>query len=531
MTFRNPILPGFYPDPSICRVGEDYFLVTSSFEYFPGLPIFHSLDLVHWRQLGHVIDRPSQLCLDGLQSSKGLYAPTIRYHNGTFYVINTLVPNAVDPVPPHGNFIVTATDPAGPWSDPYWLDDAPGIDPSLLFDDDGRVWYTGNRVPPAGEDYPGHREIWLQELDLDAMQLTGPKYALWDGAAKQAIHPEAPHLYKIDGTYYLVIAEGGTDANHAATIARSKTVTGPYVSCPRNPILTHRERGFSSTIAATGHADLVQTQHGEWWLVALGVRPYSDPFGPGWHYNLGRETFLAPVSWEADGWPVVNPGRGGIECEFSRPNLPAHPWPVAPARDDFDSDKLTFCWNFLRTTTDQFWSLTERPGHLRLRLRPEKVSEWSSPSFVGRRQQHKNFVAQAAMDFVPERAHECAGLVVFQSSDFHFRFVLSGTNGTGVIRLIRRQKGEESILAEKPVSPGRVYLKVEAQGQAYSFSVSGDGSQWEPVAECVDGRILSTTVAGGFVGTYIGMYASSNGLPSQATADFDWFEYTGGEET
>lgn len=531
MRFRNPVLPGFYPDPSICRVGEDYFLVTSSFEYFPGLPIFHSRDLVHWRQLGHVIDRPSQLRLDGLQPSKGLYAPTIRYHDGTFYVINTLVPNAEDPTPPYGNFIVTATDPAGPWSDPYWLHDAPGIDPSLFFDEDGRAWYTGNRVPPAGEAHPGHREIWLQELDLEAMQLTGPKVGLWDGAAKRAVHPEAPHLYRIDGTYYLVIAEGGTDAYHAVTIARSKTIAGPYVSCGRNPILTHRDRGFYSAIAATGHADLVQTQHGDWWLVALGVRPYSEPFEPGYYYNLGRETFLAPVSWEIDGWPVVNPGRGGIECEFPLPKLPAHPWPVAPARDEFDSADLAPCWNFLRTPGDHFWSLSERRGYLRLRLRPERLSEWTTPSFVGRRQQHMTFVAQTAMDFRPGNEHECAGMVVLQNSDYHFRFVLSRADGAGVIRLIRRQGGEESTLGEKPLAGGPAYLKVEARGQAYSFAVSPDGRHWDCVAQNVDGRILSTTVAGGFVGAYIGLYASSNGQASQTTADFDWFEYTGGEET
>jgi xylan 1,4-beta-xylosidase len=527
MTFHNPILPGFYPDPSICRVGEDYFLVTSTFEYFPGLPIFHSRDLVHWRQLGHVINRPSQLSLDGLQPSKGLYAPTIRYHAGTFYVINTLVPNAKDPTPPYGNFIVTATDPAGAWSDPYWLNDAPGIDPSLLFDNDGRAWYTGNRVPPSGENYPGHREIWLQELDLNAMQLTGPKYALWDGAAKGAIYPEAPHLYNINGTYYLMIAEGGTDAYHAVTIARSETITGPYVSCGRNPILTHRDRGFFSAIAATGHAELVQTQNGEWWLVALGVRPYSEPFEPGYYYNLGRETFLAPVSWEIDGWPVVNPGQGGIDLESPLPDLPAHPWPVAPTCDEFDAAELAHYWNVLRTPRDRFWSLTERPSHLRLRLRPEMLSEWANPSFVGRRQQHMDFVAQAVMDFVPDNDNECAGMVVLQNSDYHFRFVVSRANGMRVIRLVKRQKGEESTLAERPLAQEHNYLKVEAQGQAYSFFVSTDGKQWDPVAKKVDGRILSTTVAGGFVGAYIGLYASSNGHSSQTTADFDWFDYAG----
>ncbi|NLF79199.1 MAG: glycoside hydrolase family 43 protein [Chloroflexi bacterium] len=531
MKFRNPILPGFHPDPTICRVGEDYYLVTSTFEYFPGLPIFHSLDLVHWRQIGHVIHRPTQLSLDGLQPSKGLYAPTLRYHNGTFYVINTLVPNLENPVSPCGNFIVTATDPAGPWSDPYWLDPdwsadgAPGIDPSLLFDDDGRAWYTGNRIPPAGESYTGHREIWLQELDLDTMQLTGPKYSLWDGAAKGAIHAEAPHLYKIDGMYYLLIAEGGTDAYHAVTMARSKSVTGPYVSCGRNPILTHRDRGYFSSIAATGHADLIETHNGEWWLVALGVRPYSDPFEPGYYYNLGRETFLAPVRWEMDGWPVVNPGRGGFDCESPVPNLPAHPWPEAPARDEFDAAELALTWNFLRTPREDFWSLTERPGHLRLRLRPEMLSEWVTPSFVGRRQQHMNFAAQTVMDFTPASEHECAGLVVLQNSDYHFRLEQSRANGTGIIRLIKREKGEESTLAEKPLATEHTYLKIEARGQAYSFWASADGKQWDCIAGSVDGRILSTTIAGGFVGAYIGMYASSSGQPSETTADFDWFEY------
>lgn len=526
-TFRNPILPGFYPDPSVCRVGEDYFLVTSSFEYFPGLPIFHSRDLVHWRQLGHVIDRPSQVNLDGLRYSKGLYAPTLRYHAGIFYVVNTLVPNVENPAPPYGNFIVTATDPAGPWSDPYWLDDAPGIDPSLLFDDDGRVWYTGNRIPPAGENYPCHREIWLQELDLITMQLTGPQYVLWDGAAKWAIHPEGPHLYHIDDMYYLVIAEGGTDAYHAVTIARSNHVTGPYESCHRNPILTHRDRGYLSRIAATGHAELVQTHTGEWWLFALGVRPYSAPFEPGYYYNLGRETFLAPVKWDMDGWPVVNPGRGGIEPEFPLPDLPQHPWPELPARDEFEDRSLAFYWNFLRNPRDEFWSLSARPGYLRLRLRPEMVSEWANPSFVGRRQQHINFAAQTVMDFVPEHEHECAGVVVLQNSDFHFRFVVSLADGQRVIRLIKRQKGEDATLGEMRLTRDRTYLKVEAQGQAYSFFVSEDGAQWQPVVENADGRILSTTVASGFVGTYIGLYASSNGHPSQNVADFDWFDYAG----
>jgi xylan 1,4-beta-xylosidase len=533
-TYYNPILPGFYPDPSICRVGEDYYMVNSTFEYFPGLPIFHSRDLVHWQQIGHVLDRPSQLPLDGVRPSGGLYAPTIRFHDGMFYVINTLVAGTKE----SGNFIVTATDPAGPWSEPYWLKDAPGIDPSLLFDDDGRVWYTGNRVPPQGEQYRGHREIWLQELDLQTMQLVGEKYALYGGTMKDSIHAEAPHLYKINGWYYLLIAEGGTSHNHAVTIARSQTITGPYVNNPRNPILTHRHLGQDHPITGTGHADIVEAQNGEWWLVCLAMRPYGGhpldrqtfPFegdpNEDHYFNLGRETFMAPVIWE-HGWPIVSPGSGKIEFEYPVPNLPEHLWLARPVCDNFENERLDFIWNFLRTPRDAFYSLTERPSYLRLKLRPQKLSEWANPSFVGRRQQHIDFTARTAMDFVPGAANEEAGLVLLQNSDFHFRFVVTAlSTDEMLVRLIKRERGAETILAECPIANGRICLKVEAHGQSYNFYVATALQAWQPVAENVDGRILSTTVAGGFVGAYLGLYASSNGQPSNTIADFDWFEYS-----
>ena len=513
--YHNPILPGFYPDPSICRVGDDYYLITSSFEYFPGLPIFHSRDLVNWRQIGHVLDRPSQLNLDGARPSAGLYAPTIRHHDGTFYVVNTLVGRPYT----HANFIVTATDPAGPWSEPNWLEDCPGIDPSLFFDDDGRAWYVGNRRLPS-PPYEAYREIWLQELDLDHMRLIGPKRLLWDGAVKGACCPEAPHLYKVDGRYYLMIAEGGTFHDHAVTIARSDAITGPYIGNPRNPILTHRHLGLDYPITSTGHADLVQTPAGDWWMALLAVRPYD-----GYTYNLGRETFLAHVRWE-DGWPVVNPGAGCVLFEGAAPDLAEHHWPSQPACDPFDSPSLALCWNMLRTPRDPFWSLTERPGFLRLRLRPQTVMEWANPSFIGRRQQHRHFAARAAMEFTPA-ANECAGLVLLQNNDYQFRFVVTAVDGATVAQLIRRERGVDTVLGQQTVTAGRCYLKVEARGQSYAFHVATEAGVWAPVAEGVDGRVLSTTVAGGFTGAYVGMYASSNGQPSDNVADFDWFEYTG----
>jgi len=514
-TFRNPILSGCYPDPSICRVGEDYYLVTSTFEYFPGLPIFHSRDLIHWRQLGHVLDRASQFDLDEIRPSAGLYAPTIRYHNGTFYVINTLV----DGKTKRGNFIVTATQPQGPWSEPYWLENADGIDPSLFFDDDGKCWYVGTHLNEAGH-YKGHTEIFLLELNLEKMKLVGEATVLWDGAVKGVVWAEAPHIYKANGYYYLLIAEGGTAHHHAVTIARSKNIIGPYEGDRGNPILTHRHLGLDFPVVGTGHADLVETQSGEWWLVCLAMRPYG-----GYFYNLGRETFLVPARWEDD-WLIVSPGTGRVEFEYPAPDLPEHTWMKIPTRDEFNESTLAYHWNFLRTPREDFYSLSERHSYLRLKLRPPQLSEQSQPSFVGRRQQHIHFTAETEMEFTPRSDNECAGLALIQNNDFHFRFIVT-YEGETVIRLIKRSHGQDEILASKPVPAGYYTLKVMAHEQNYSFYFSTNGL-WHALAEHVDGRILSTPVAGGFVGAFIAMYASSNGQPSTNHADFDWFEYDSG---
>lgn len=511
--FRNPILPGCYPDPSICRVGEDYYLVTSTFEYFPGLPIFHSRDLIHWQQIGHVLDRPSQLDLDEVRPSGGLFAPTIRHHNGIFYVINTLV----DGKTKSGNFIVTATQPQGPWSEPHWLPDLGGCDPSLFFDDDGRVWYTANRLNEEGH-YTGHTEIYLCELDLENMKLIGKETILWDGAVKGAVWAEAAHIYKVNGFYYLLAAEGGTAHHHAVTIVRSKNVAGRYETYRGNPILTHRHLGLDYPIVGTGHADLVETQNGEWWMVLLAMRPYG-----GYYYNLGRETFLVPIRWE-DEFLVVSPGTGRAEFEYSVPNLPEQIWQTPPARDDFNDATLSYQWNFLRTPHDDFYNLTERKSYLRLRLRPQKLSEQTNPSFVGRRQQHMDFTAQTAFEFTPQ-VDECAGLALIQNNDFHFRFVVMYEN-ENIIRLIKRSHGKDETLVTQPLPAGCYTLKVTAHEQTYNFYFSTH-DQWHTLAENIDGRILSTPVAGGFVGTYIAMYASSNGQLSANHADFDWFEYSG----
>jgi Beta-xylosidase len=542
-TFNNPILPGFYPDPSICRVGEDYYMITSSFAFFPGIPIFKSTDLVNWEQIGHVLDRESQLNLDGAGYSGGIFAPTIRYNEGVFYVITTNTSNG-------GNFIVTAKDPKGPWSDPYWLEGADGIDPSLFFDDDGKVYYTGTRTP-ENPKYMGDHEIWLQEIDLNCMKLKGKSYTLWKGALKNAAFVEGPHLYKINGMYYLLISEGGTEHNHSITIAKSEKILGPYEGNPGNPILTHRHLGKSYPISNAGHGDLVETQKGEWYMAALASRPYG-----GYYKNLGRETFLIPVQWE-DEWPIVSPGNGKIEFSYKMPNLSTSFVRKNEIRDDFDSEVLNYKWNTIRTPKEQFWSLTERLGFLRLKVRPigmlDKLSpppfgpfknyehdgNTESPSFIGRRQQHINFEASTKMEFNPQNEHEAAGIALVQNDNHQFRLEYSIENGKNIIRLIKcvsksnidfrtatfEYENIEEEIGKKVFDSEVIYLKVIGKEQEYNFYYGAEQDEMEPLAENVDGRILSSDIAGGFIGTYIGLFASSNGENSDNIADFDWFNY------
>lgn len=514
--FTNPVIPGFHPDPSICRVGEDYYLVTSSFEWFPGVPIFHSRDLVHWRQLGHVLDRPAQLALDGVRPSGGIYAPTIRHHNGVFYMITTLMDDA-------GNFLVTATDPAGPWSDPVWIPEAPGFDPSLFFDEDGRVWMCGAREKVA-KQYDGDTEIWLREFDPHAMKLIGDEHVIWEPVQRRGIWAEGPHIYPINGRYYLLASEGGTAEEHAVMVARADQVTGPYEPNPRNPILTHRHLGLRYPITSTGHPDLVQTQHGDWWSVLLATRPYGgSPDGPATMaavradsgYNLGRETFLTGVRWEDD-WPVYEQ----LQERQPAPALPVHRWPAEPACDHFDAPRLSPVWHHLRTPREDYWSLAD--SRLTLKLRPQTLTERANPSLIARRQQHIDFAAHTVLEFEPQGA-ESAGLALIQNDEYQIRFARSAHG----ISLIRRAAGVDVVVGAAEVDADRIWLAVEARGQDYQFRYAVSPGQWQELGGPVDGRILSSTVAGGFIGAMIALYATSNGTPSTNTASFDWFEYRG----
>jgi alpha-N-arabinofuranosidase len=539
--FWNPILAGFYPDPSICKVGKEYFLVTSTFSYFPGIPIFRSTDLTNWTLIGHVMDRPEQLNLDGLGVSRGLFAPSIRYHNGLFYVTCTLVDRG-------GNFIVSSKSAEGPWSNPVWLPEVNGIDPSPYFDDDGKAYILYNSIPPDNKPlYNGHRTIRMRELDLSNLKVSADEQILVNGGvdmSKKPVWIEAPHILKKDGYYYLIAAEGGTADQHSEVVFRSKKVDGPYVPYEKNPILTQRhldpQRQFP--ITSTGHADFVQADNGSWWAVFLGCRPYS--LAQDGCYNTGRETFMAPVSWQ-NGWPIINPENELVLYRYPARMKPEGGKIETPmsgnftVRDEFASEKLNLHWTFLRTPRESWYDLQERKGWLALRVRPQTCSEAVNPTFLGRRQQHLRGSASVEIDFTGEAENEKAGLLIFQNEDHFYYLCKSVVQGAAVVQLYKssneKSQGSKMELvasqklgAEWMSKPLR--LKIEALGDTYSFLYGTQPGKWIALKEGVDAHFLSTRVAGGFVGCMFAMYATSLGGPSENTAFYNWFEYTGNDE-
>lgn len=531
---QNPVLGGFYPDPSICRVGTDYYLVNSSFAYAPGVPVFHSRDLAHWEQIGNVLERDSQLRLDGQEISRGIFAPTIRYHEGVYYVITTNVSYG-------GTFVVTATDPAGPWSDPMELGDgAAGIDPSLFFDDDGRCYYVGTRPNPQGTVYDGDWEIWLQELDLEHMRLTGESMAIWKGAAKHAIWPEGPHLYKKDGYYYLLIAEGGTELEHSICMARSRELFAWYEGCTRNPVFTHRHLGHDYPVICAGHGDLVDDENGSWYIVMLASRASHR------HCSLGRETYLARVVWE-DGWPVVNPGVGVLEQRVQIP-LPEYRFAQEVNGDirlDFanaeSDDRLDPRLVSMICRDEGMYSLTQRPGWLRLYTAAGDITQTQPCAYLGVRQSSYDCTVRCRMEFCPQSEHETAGLVLYQNHENHLRIELGIEPGIGngidtggsdicgnasrALCVTEHICGIDHVAAVYPLqTDGAVELMLTLHDQKGAVSVTEDGVQIH-VAQDLDLMPYTTEAAGGFVGCTIGMYASGHGTDCDNHADIAWFTY------
>lgn len=500
-TFKNPILTGMNPDPSICRVGDDFYLITSTFEYFPGLPIYHSKDLAHWKMIGYVLSKASNNPLIGCESATGgQYAPTLRYNNGTFYVTCTNYGGQGS----QGAFYVTAKDPAGPWSNPIWVNNW-YVDPSPMFANDSMYYLTpdnagsfmiGTMNPATGKYYTPLRKI--------AAGLGGSS-------------PEGPHSYKINDYYYLMSAEGGTGYQHKEVIQRSKSPYGPYEASPVNPVVSH-ENVPNNPFQAIGHADLVQLPDNSWWLVCLGFRPVG-----GNYHHLGRETFLAPVTWSADGWPKV--GTDGIvKEEYPVPNLPEHIWEKEPVRDDFDSITLRLPWNFIRNPHAANWSLTEKPGYLRLNGSKISFREKDSPAFIGRRQSAFNLVASTKIGFIPTAENEEAGLVVRGDDKNHFDLLVTLFAGKRVVMFREYLQDKVLRLNYREIPDGDITLRISATDLEYKFWLQTEGKTAELIGTATT-KDLSTEKIGGFTGTYIGMYASGNGKVNTNPADFDWFDF------
>jgi alpha-N-arabinofuranosidase len=500
--FHNPILAGYYPDPSVTRVGDKYYLVNSTFVHFPGIPIHESTDLVHWKLIGHALGNPAKITFDGLGISRGVFAPSIHFHNGTYYIVNTLVEAG-------GNFFVTAKNPAGPWSAPVWLKEIDGIDPSFFFDD-GKAYIVNNGPPEGAPLYNGHRAIWIQQFDVAANKLIGPRKVIVNGGvdiAKKPIWIEGPHLYRLKGWYYLMCAEGGTEAGHSEVIFRGKSPWGPFEPYGDNPILTQRDLAPDRANAVTnaGHADLVQMKDGSWWAVFLASRPYA-----GSRYNTGRETFLLPVAWK-NGWPVI--------LEHGKPIPYTLKGPRAMARAaNNPSDSLA--GNF--TKRDEFdgtlgpeWIQVHVPkqsrfefvgGALRVHALPVNLNEKRNASFLARRQQHLKFDASTALT-PPAEGGIAAGLATYQSESYWY-FLGVRRVGSGLQVFLERSAGKSPQLVTGtsiPATPS-LQLRVSADGPNYSFYYDA-GQGWQALRENDDGSILSTEVAGGFVGTVVGPFA------------------------
>lgn len=497
--YINPVIPGCHPDPSICRTDDGYYLVNSSFQFFPGVPIFHSKDLIHWEQTGNCLDRPSQIKLDKAQSWGGIYAPTIRYNDGTFYMITTNVSDK-------GNFLVHTTDPSKGWSEPVWLKQE-GIDPSLYFEN-GKCYMVSN--PDSG--------IHLCEIDPKTGEQFTESVCIWNGTGGR--YPEGPHIYKKDGWYYLLISEGGTEYGHKITIARSRGIYGPYLANPANPILTHiNQNAQSSPIQGTGHADMVEAEDGSWWLVCLAFRPQS-----GNHHLLGRETFLAPVRWDKDAWPVIN-GDGTLSLQMNVPTLPQTTAPAKPVRTYFTASRLSPEWIYLQNPLPDNYILDGKA--LKMKGTAAGLDQANiSPTFVARRQEHINFTATVSLSLKNAAKGDEAGISLYRETHSHYDLFLRKESG-GLAIVLRYRLG--ALLHTEcaiPVRQDSVQLRITGTPDYYMFEYSSDGTTFRS-AGTMDTRYLSSETTGGFTGTVIGLYAANVSETSGGCGIFHWFDYEG----
>ena len=518
---RNPILPGFHPDPSFVRVGDDYYIANSTFEWFPGVPIHHSRDLVHWRLIGHALTRASQLDLRGVADSAGVWAPSLSHRDGQFWLITTNVKTTAmgRPFKDIKIYLSTAPEILGPWSDPLELNSI-GFDPSLFHDDDGRKWLV-NMQWDFRKGRSRFAGIVLQEYDHSRRKLVGPMTNI---LAKNVL-TEGPNLYKVNGWYYLMLAEGGTGWNHGISMARAKSIAGPYELDPHASVLTSRDN-YGVLLQKAGHGELVQTSSGEWYLAHLCSRPIT----PDRRCFLGRETALQKVEWSSDGWLRLACGGMHPHVEVPAPaDLPSASWPPVPARDDFDSDKLGVHWSSLRVPVDESWlNLNERHGWLRLRGRESQHSLFEQ-SLVARRLQAFRCTIETCMEFEPVHYTQMAGLICYY--DVRTHYYLRVTHHETLGKVLGITLTDDGSYDEPDVSPlvindwKQCYLRAIIDAPCLQFFASPNGAVWQKIGPVLDASKLSDDY-----GHYLHFTGAMAGICAQdlnnrtAMADFDYFE-------
>lgn len=507
MSYSNPVITGFHPDPSICRAGEEFYLVNSTFEYLPAVPVRVSRDLINWKETGHCLTRESQIDLEGSASSSGIYAPTIRYHQGRFYMVTTNMAH-YDGKSAETFFVFTDDLEAG-WSDPIPVKQK-GIDPSLFFDDDGKVYMQSAVSFLFGME----AGIIQSEINIETGEIIGETRRLWNGTGER--YPEGPHIYKKNGYYYLMIAEGGTSNNHMVTIARSRDIWGPYENCPENPILTNKTFD-RARIEGIGHADLVDDPFGNWWLVCLGFRTYGNHF-----YHLGRETCLAAVVWGEDGWPKV--AEGHIE-----ETMEGHEWidevrkQEHPFMDDFEEEKLKTCWNFRKSFLRNQYSLTEKESCLAIYGQNVTLDQPDgSPSFIGHRQEAFACVMQTAFDAVLESTEDQAGVTLLYDEDHHFDLFLGKTEDRYRVCLRKKVDDIDVIVAEAAYPHAKVIFEIRANQKEYEFWFGEDTENMTRLGKALSKHLSTTMCYSKFVGVYVGMYV----IGENAKGYFDYFSIT-----
>ena len=517
--FRNPVLPGFHADPSVCRAGDDFYLVNSTFQYFPGVPVFHSKDLIRWEQIGNCLTRPSQLDLTGLYkqdnpelgwTNAGVYATTIRENKGRFYMVTTVFPS-------RRHFYVWTDNPAGEWSEPIVIDFAIGsCDPTLYFEGDKCyfLWKEG--------------DIKICEIDVETGKKIGEIHHLGTGLGGR--YPEGPHIYKKDGYYYLMLAEGGTEQGHHVNILRSRNLFGPYEPNRANPILSHFNMEMqNSEIQGLGHADLVQAPDSTWWMICLGYRTSGYLL-----HVMGRETMLAPVRWDENAWPVVN-GNGTLTTDMHCPTLPQVPMPLDPVREDFNYVKrdvpadsyssigLPWGWHSISNPDYSRYSLTERKGWLRLKPTTTTLDKATSPTFVARRQTEKVFTATTLLDASHIGEGMQAGITAYAAPLNHYDVIVEKRDRKLYAKSNIRIGEMAHCDKEVPLNSNKVYLRITSDAAYYYMQVSDDGKSFQTLGK-MDFRYVSTEVIGGFTGVMLGVFAQCTS-PDNMYADFDWFEY------